>query len=879
MHEAYEVVNVLDKLPRQIESIACHNDTLFIGTKEGHLLVYTVHKASKDSSRFDTTVDRTHKFFSKKPILQLEVIPEYHILVSLSDSVISVHDLTVFAPIAVVEKSRGAFLFALDLQKETSRDGELHYNLRMCVAVKRRLQLYQWKNRDFHSLQDDLITPDYPKAMAWCKNSLCVGFKREYYLIKVETGLLKELFSTGKLMEPTIARLSDDRLALTRDETTIFIDSNGNPTQKAALSWTTIPSGIVYDAPYIIAVLPICVEIRSIEPRHLIQSTEITKPKLIYCGSQHQVYIASSNSIWRLSIVPVTIQIKQLLAAKEFELALHLANMTEETEEERKQRIIRIRTLYAFNLFCQRRFDDSLKIFAELGTDPSQVVGLYPNLLPKEFRDNLEYPDHAPDLEGAELEKALLCLIEYLTQKRNEVLKNVNKEMVTTAIVEGNTVMKSRRQLSQIIDTTLLKCYIQTNDALVAPLLRLKDNNCHVEEAERILIKNSKFTELIILYEKKDMHKKALDLLMKQAQKANSVLSGYDSTVQYLQRLGPKHIDLIFEYANLVYKESKDDLLTIFIEDTEEVKALSREEVLSYLERTDKNLVIPYLEHVINEWEDVSPEFHNILPIQYMGRAKELLLQYFQSLKPGEKAVEAGREPGELGSIRCKLFNFLQRSLYYNAERLMAHFPTDGMFEERAILLGKLGRHEEALAIYVHILKDPKMAENYCAITYDPDNPQGRQVFLHLFKLYLSPCDYRCLGVNAANYDLPTEPDKKSALNLLRNFSRRLDAIQVLNMLPSSTSLPDILSYMESILSSEASKKNNIRVLRSLLYSEHLQVLEEQMTCRQKKCIITDEKICRVCKKKIGNSAFARYPNEVIVHYYCCKDVSTCPME
>lgn len=25
MHEAYEVVNVLDKLPRQIESIACHS--------------------------------------------------------------------------------------------------------------------------------------------------------------------------------------------------------------------------------------------------------------------------------------------------------------------------------------------------------------------------------------------------------------------------------------------------------------------------------------------------------------------------------------------------------------------------------------------------------------------------------------------------------------------------------------------------------------------------------------------------------------------------------------------------------------------------------------------------------------------------------------
>ncbi len=34
-----------------------------------------------------------------------------------------------------------------------------------------------------------------------------------------------------------------------------------------------------------------------------------------------------------------------------------------------------------------------------------------------------------------------------------------------------------------------------------------------------------------------------------------------------------------------------------------------------------------------------------------------------------------------------------------------------GFFEERAILLGRLGRHEQALAIYVYVLHDNKMAE------------------------------------------------------------------------------------------------------------------------------------------------------------------------
>lgn len=41
--------------------------------------------------------------------------------------------------------------------------------------------------------------------------------------------------------------------------------------------------------------------------------------------SQEQVYLASQNALWRLSSAPIAIQIKQLMAKREFELALRLA--------------------------------------------------------------------------------------------------------------------------------------------------------------------------------------------------------------------------------------------------------------------------------------------------------------------------------------------------------------------------------------------------------------------------------------------------------------------------------------------------------------------------------------------------------------------------
>lgn len=49
---------------------------------------------------------------------------------------------------------------------------------------------------------------------------------------------------------------------------------------------------------------------------------------------------------------------------------------------------------------------------------------------------------------------------------------------------------------------------MQTNVALVAPLLRLENNHCHIEESEHVLKKAHKYSELIILYEKKGLHEK-----------------------------------------------------------------------------------------------------------------------------------------------------------------------------------------------------------------------------------------------------------------------------------------------------------------------------------------------------------------------------------
>uniref|UniRef100_H3ABJ6 VPS39 subunit of HOPS complex n=1 Tax=Latimeria chalumnae TaxID=7897 RepID=H3ABJ6_LATCH len=874
MHDAFEPVPILEKLPLQIECMAAWEEWLLVGTKPGHLLLYRIKKDA-GSNRFEVTLEKSNKNFSKK-IQQILVVSQFKILVSLLENNIYVHDLLTFQQITMVSKAKGATLFTCDLQYLDTGEAML----RLCVAVRKKLQLYYWKDREFHELQGDFSVPDVPKSMAWCENSICVGFKRDYYLIRVDgKGSIKELFPTGKQLEPLVTPLADRKVAVGQDDLTVVLNEEGVCTQKCALNWTDIPSAMEHQPPYIIAVLPRYVEIRTFEPRLLVQSIELQKPRFVTSGGFILIFVEIPHLL--LTFTGFDMQNDLQRGRKKFLIQASTEKMNDETDGDKKQQIDHIQNLYAFNLFCQKRFIDSMQVFGKLGTDPTHVIGLYPELLPSDYRKQIQYPNSIPTLSGAELEKAHLALIDYLTQKRNHLVKQLNDSdpSGTSPLMEGTPTIKSKKKLLQIIDTTLLKCYLHTNVALVASLLRLENNHCHIEESELVLKKAHKHSELIILYEKKGLHHKALQVLLDQSKKANSPLKGHERTVQYLKFAGKENLKIIFEFAPWVLKACPEDGLKIFTEDLPEVESLPRDQVLGFLTDDFKDLVIPYLEeHIILFYEETDSEFHNCLIQQYLEKVQVLMQEYLNSLPEDEIPVPAGREEGELGEYRTKLLNILEISTYYEPHVLISDFPFDGLREERALLLGRMGKHEQALFIYVHVLKDIKMAEEYCHKHYDRNTDGSKDVYLSLLRMYLSPPDVHRLGPIKMEMSEP-QANLQAALQVLELHHSKLDTTKAINLLPANTQIREIRVFLENVLEENAKKKRFSQVLKSLLHAEFLRAQEQRIFHQQVKCIITEEKVCRVCKKKIGNSAFARYPSGIVVHYFCCKDRSVCPAE
>jgi len=171
----------------------------------------------------------------------------------------------------------------------------------------------------------------------------------------------------------------------------------------------------------------------------------------------------------------------------------------------------------------------------------------------------------------------------------------------------------------------------------------------------------------------------------------------------------------MFEYSEWILKEFPEDGLKIFTEDFgSDTEQLPRDRVIEFLDRVNPSLVPSYLEHIIDVWNDTTVSFHNLLILKYRERLTLLLPEYMNSLPEGHLPCDPGSEPGELGQVRSKLLLFLQKSKYYSTDVLPEHFKKEGLWHERALVMSRIGNHQEALKIYIHQLKDPKQAEVYC---------------------------------------------------------------------------------------------------------------------------------------------------------------------
>ncbi|CAN6541655.1 unnamed protein product [Malus baccata var. baccata] len=987
VHSAYDSFELIGDCPTKIEAIESYGPKLLLGCSDGSLKIYAPDSSGSDRSppsdyhahklqKEPYALERNVAGFSKKPLVSMEVLESRELLLSLSES-IAFHGLPNLGTIAVITKAKGANVYSWD-----DRRGFL------CFARQKRVCIFRHDGgRGFVEVKEFGV-PDVVKSMSWCGENICVGIRREYMILNSTNGAMSEVFPSGRIAPPLVVSFPSGELLLGKDNIGVFVDQNGKLCQEGRVCWSDPPNVVVIQKPYAIALLPRYVEVRSLrDPYPLIQTVVLRNARRIL-QSNNAVIVALENAVYGLFPVPLGAQIVQLTASGDFDEALALCKMLPPEEASlRAAKEASIHMRYAHHLFDNGAYEDAMEHFLASQVDITYVLSLYPSIvLPKTtmvavpeklmdisgdssylsrgssgLSDDMEHslPSVLESEESAALESkkmshnTLMALIKFLQKKRYGIIEKATaegtEEVVLDAVGDNFVSYESRfkksnkgrgsipitsgaREMAAILDTALLQALLLTGQASVALELLKGLNYCEVKICEEILQKNNHYAALLELYRCNSMHHEALKLLhqLVEDSKSNQVQTELiqklkpESIVEYLKPLCGTDPMLVLEYSMLVLESCPTQTIQLFLNGN-----IPADLVNSYLKQHAPNLQATYLELMLAMDENgVSGNLQNEMVHIYLSE----VLDWYADLSAQQKWDEQ-----TYSSTRKKLLSALESISGYSPEVLLKRLPADALYEERAILLGKMNQHELALSLYVHKLHVPELALSYCdrmyeSLVHQPSSRSSGNIYLTLLQIYLnprkttknfekritnlvSPQNIGTPKVGSANTvkskggrgakkiaAIEVAPDIRvgqsstdssrsdgdaeeyseeggstimldEVLDLLSRRWDRINGAQALKLLPRETKLQHLLPFMGPLLRKSSEAYRNLSVIKSLRQSENLQVKDELYEQRKGVVKITSDSMCSLCRKKIGTSVFAVYPNgKTLVHFVCFRD-------
>lgn len=500
-------------------------------------------------------------------------------------------------------------------------------------------------------------------------------------------------------------------------------------------------------------------------------------------------------------------------------------------------------------------------------------------------------PEEGNVLEGKDLMSAVLELRGFLAGTRARLQRVIDpvtgrlkprktesgsteeafKSILTTSRDESEEQLEKELQDEfKLVDTCLFRAYMFSAPTLASSLFRIP-NFCDPDVVNEKLLEHNRYNELVDFFYGKKLHRQALELLRKfgsgdKPDETAPSLYGPERTIGYLQNLPPEMVDLILEFSEWTLRSNPEMAMEIFLGDTENAETLPRDRVLKFLAGIDTALEVQYLDHIITELNETDPDFHN--------RLVELLIK---QLKDASKK-ESWEDQME------RLVKFLKESRQYSLSRAFGLIPKDDpkFYEAQAVVLSNMGSDKQALEIYVFKMKDYAKAEEYCnrihkaqeAAAPTPSRPDADHedaaepspsIYHTLLSLYLTP-------------QPPHAPNWPPALDLLSKHGSRLPAASTLSLIPDSLPVEELESYFRGRIRAANSLVNETRIVAGLrktelVTSQALLLLGDGMPGgqggRNRRVVISDERMCGVCHKRLGGSVVAVMPDNIVVHYGC----------
>lgn len=390
---------------------------------------------------------------------------------------------------------------------------------------------------------------------------------------------------------------------------------------------------------------------------------------------------------------------------------------------------------------------------------------------------------------------------------------------------------------------------------------------CILREEERV-------EGLVALYTSLAEHGKALVLL----ENSNSTNS-FDGVVGYLSSSmrASDNPDVYFSHLRWLAHHSREEsqgrlklqkVVEGIIQDTCESEILVGR-LFQVLVEESEDMLFTVVNNILEEQANCKIEVKPTGQVKDQGETKEAALSadvLASALLTGMAKANALDEKelfDKLRSVFGARILYDGQSTYHSFTLLQclqkAEIKCLGLHEELAFLLGRQGRHEAAADELAaeHALSPEEAIPRLAGMLPATDRGSAAEVLAAAY-----------LRVSVQKRVMRVQ----DAAHVVRICAGALDVEKVLldgRVGDDAMSLQDMLPFMAAGLAAGSERVRVAEILRALRKSEVRRLREEVLTRRKRFVVIGQERGCGLCARRIGDSAFAAYPDGSVAHLAC----------
>ncbi|XP_054708029.1 transforming growth factor-beta receptor-associated protein 1-like [Uloborus diversus] len=835
---AVERVCWTEKVKTVIECLESCGKNLYVGTQECFVIHYLLEEKTFQGGNviFDCTKQNQKYFDLKKPIILLKAISALNRILALCDGTMLVLSMFDLEMIPTMSKTKNVSFFCLNENPDTNNP----FSVEVCIAKRKQLIICHVTDDKIIPIRD-INVPEPPLMMAMDGQFVCIALSTKYVVLDTENGNAQELFPyDSTTTSPLVKRITREEFLLGGPSALGMFVTTAGISERPPLQWGEDVVSAAYSHPYVIVLCPDCLTVYSILDQQ-------PKQRVTFHGGNFldnfdgRTYIASSDMVCAFLPVPWENQVQALLAEKKVPEALELAKYSNKaglSREHHKNILRRIYQQAGFIEFSFLHFDEAAELFHEGELDVRELISLFPDLLPSNssfIRINPPLHDIAnvEEMCSSDPESVLACrkfLMQYLESTRN------SPDSVGCKLE---------------VDTALLKLYAALDYPALLSLLGSSDLGCQPREGVDILSHYKRYHALALFHLKLGETDQALAVWSKliAQEYSDSTFPGLSYFVDFLCNLSDHF--LLWKYVDFVLERDQELGVKIFIDRPAKEPTSERlrpDSVAEYLHRYPVALM-RYLEYLVFNKKIEKEKFHTHLAVMYMDSVLNIL-----------KLPEP--EQNGLSEERQKLQLLLHNSSLYRVQLLLGKASESRLHKECAILYGKLEEHEKALRILVHQLQDHDSAEDYCLrMSAGKDKKYRHRLFYALLAVYLDDT----LEEQKREEMLP------AAIQLLNSELAEFDVTKVLQLIPSHWSVAILDQFLTRSLRSSLHRRRRCRLRSALSRGENLHVKFAKIHIESTHVLLTEDRVCAICKHSFVEPAFARHCDSTLTHPYCAK--------